>query len=75
MWGSISTGRGTAFVIERSMAGANALTFLNSYRSVVLLNAHSPGTFFGSSNGSLDCQYSINPPSSAEITQSYLSLY
>ena len=56
-------------------SSASTRTFLNSYKSVVLLNDQSPGIFFGSSNGSLGCQYSTNPPSSAEIIQSYLSLY
>lgn len=35
-------------------------TFLNSYRSVELLNSHMPFTL-GSSNGSLGRQYSIMP--------------
>ena len=50
-------------------------TFLNSYKSVVLLYDQRPGTFFGKSNGSMGCQYSMNPPSSADNTVSYLSLY
>lgn len=45
-------------------------TFLNSYKSVELLNDHMPGTFFGNSKGSMGCQNSINPFSSAEITVS-----
>lgn len=51
------------------------LTFLNSYRSVWLLNDHNPETFLGSSNGSVGCQYSMKPASSAEMTVSNLSLY
>jgi len=50
-------------------------TFLNSYKSVWLLNDHNPGTLFGKSNCSLGLQYSTKPPSSAEMTQSNLSLY
>jgi len=50
-------------------------TFLNSYKSVWLLNDHNPGTLFGNSNCSLGLQYSTKPPSSAEMTQSNLSLY
>lgn len=50
-------------------------TFLNSYKSVELLNDHMPGIFFGNSKGSVGCQNSTNPFSSAEITVSYRSLY
>jgi hypothetical protein len=51
------------------------ITFLNSYRSVSLLYFQSFGTFLGNEKGSVGCQYSTKPPSSAEITVSYLSLY
>lgn len=44
-------------------------TFLNSYRSVELLNSHMPFTF-GSSNGSCGRQYSTKPDWSAETTVS-----
>ena len=50
-------------------------TFLNSYKSVWVLSDHNPGTLFGNSNCSLGLQYSTKPPSSAEMTQSNLSLY
>ena len=50
-------------------------TFLNSYKSVWVLNDHNPGTLFGNSNCSPGLQYSTKPPSSAEMTQSNLSLY
>lgn len=50
-------------------------TFLNSYRSVSLLYCHSFLRFLGRAKGSVGCQYSTNPPSSADITVSYLSLY
>ena len=48
---------------------------MNSYRSVSLLYFQSFGTFLGNEKGSAGCQYSTKPPSSAEITVSYLSLY
>lgn len=51
------------------------LTFLNSYKSVALLNSHMPLIPVGSSQGSVGCQYSRKPPSSAEMTVSYRSLY
>ena len=51
------------------------VTFLNSYRSVSLLYFQSFETFLGNEKGSTGCQYSTKPPSSAEITVSYLSLY
>lgn len=51
------------------------LTFLKSYRSVADLNSHMPATPVGASHGSVGCQYSMNPASSAETTVSYRSLY
>lgn len=61
--------------LEESFTADLGYTFLNSYKSVSLLYFHRLGTFFGSPKGSVGCQYSMNPPSSAEITVSYRSLY
>lgn len=57
------------------MGGRRHHTFLNSYKSVWLLNDHNPGKLLGNSNCSLGLQYSTKPPSSADTTQSDLSLY
>jgi len=54
---------------------ASLLTRLNSYKSVSLLNFQSPGIVAGSPKGSTGCQYSTDPPSSAEMTKSNLGLY
>lgn len=61
--------------VRREGEGGEERTFLNSYRSVWFLYCHIPGTYFGCSNGSVGCQYSTNPASSAETTVSYRSLY
>lgn len=45
------------------------LCFLNSYKSVEDLNDHIPG-IVGGSNGSMGCQYSRKPETSAEMTVS-----
>jgi hypothetical protein len=39
------------------------------------LNSQSPGACFGRPKGSVGVQYSTKPDVSAEITQSYLSVY
>lgn len=49
-------------------------TFLKWNRSVDDLNCHNPGRE-GRVHGSLGCQYSTKPCSSAEMTQSYLDVY
>lgn len=59
---------------EKGFHGRRLHTFLNSYISVSLLNDHKPETFFGKTKGSIGCQNSKNPPSSADITVSYMSL-
>jgi len=59
---------------ELTASVIDILTFLNSYKSVALLNDHMPGMLLGNPNGSAGFQYSTNPPSSADITVSYLSL-
>lgn len=58
---------------ENVMDEAIDLVFLNWYKSVADLYCHSPGTE-GSPQGSEGCQYSTNPSSSAEMTQSYLAV-
>lgn len=50
-------------------------TFLNSYRSVLLLKLHIPGDFDGQSKGSCAVQVSIMPDSSADSTVSNRSEY
>jgi hypothetical protein len=58
---------------ENVMDEAIDLVFLNWYRSVADLYCHNPGTE-GRPQGSEGSQYSTNPSSSAETTQSYFAV-